>query len=545
MVNCELIFRDVGLSRRRGAEARTDRTAQGQSVQQLPADRHLAVERFSYCTVEVFISPGQAEVEGWYDCGFQVQIQCIIVSFEYAGRIRPVAGKPVGADAEALISQVFIDEPGLCLPNFLFEFLHVILKSEGHVQRGVEEADIQGLGNIQVERPLKLRVSAGSVLRGDSGAHSSQLRVDGVVYEEVHAVVAEGSASIVRPAVEQRRGACHFPAQAKGDAPILEVAAKTRRKTAGKTLVKEEAVLGQIYAGVVGRRIGGHGGTAKVGAGQVGHPDCRRTVFKRIASEDTAARVGVAKKEAALHLALGIIAKGVQPGIERLQVKTEVAEEFIVVLDFGRAPYLRCGSAYMRVAGLDQPPRIPALYTTAGFVGVQKLEAEVGKAIVGQRQAQVGGHLHLVPVTVVGLAPTGVERQALGCLLQLEVQDTGDGIRAVLGCGAVTQDFDPLQRDDWDDGQVGTLRPAIAAVRSEGNDGGAVAAFAVDEHQGGVGWHSAQVGRPYKGGVAADGVLVDVIGGHGGGQQRVHVPDAVGLQILTLNDVHRHWRVLG
>ena len=142
---------------------------------------------------------------------------------------------------------------------------------------------------------------------------------------------------------------------------------------------------------------------------------------------------------------------------------------------------------------------------------------------------------------MVGLAPTGVERQALGCLLQLEVQNPGDGVRAVLGCGAVTQDFDPLQGDSRDDGQVGALRPAIAAVRSEGNDGGTVAAFAVDEHQGGVGRHSAQVGRPHKGGVAADGVLVDVIGRHSGGQQRIHVPDAVGLQILALNDVHRHW----
>ena len=141
----------------------------------------------------------------------------------------------------------------------------------------------------------------------------------------------------------------------------------------------------------------------------------------------------------------------------------------------------------MRIAGLDQPSRIPALHATAGLVGVQELKAEVGKAVVGQRQAEVGGDIHLVTVAVVGLAPTGVQRQALGRLLQLEIQDAGDGVRAVLGCGSVAQDFDPLQGDSRDDGQVGALRPVIAAVCGQGNHGGAVAAFAVDEDQGGVG----------------------------------------------------------
>ena len=300
-------------------------------------------------------------------------------------------------------------------------------------------------------------------------------------------------------------------------------------------------MIGQIHAGVVGRRIGGHGRTAEAGAGQVGHSDCGRAVFEWVAPEDTPARVGVAKKEAALHLALRIITKGVQPSVERLQVQAEVAEELVVILDFGRSPDMGRRSAHMCIAGLDQPSRIPALHAAAGLIGVQELEAEVGKTVFGQRQAQVGGHLHLVPVTVVGLAPTGVERQALGCFLQLEVQDTGDSVRAVLGCGAVAQDFDPLQRDDRNNRQVGALRSVIAAVRGEGNHCGAVAAFAVDEYQGGVGRQTAQIGRSYKGGVLADGMLVDVIGRHSGGQQCVHVPDAVSLEVFALNNVHRHW----
>ena len=129
-------------------------------------------------------------------------------------------------------------------------------------------------------------------------------------------------------------------------------------------------MIGQIHAGVVGCRVGGHGRTAEAGAGQVGCPDCRRAIFKRVASEDTPARVGVTEKEAAFHLTLRIITKGVQPGIERLQVQAEVAEEFIVVLDFRCPPDLGRRAAGMRIAGLNQPPRVVALHATAGFVGV-------------------------------------------------------------------------------------------------------------------------------------------------------------------------------
>ena len=199
----------------------------------------------------------------------------------------------------------------------------------------------------------------------------------------------------------------------------------------------------------------------------------------------------------------------------------------------------------MLVAGLNQPARIAALDAAAGFIRIQKLEAEVGKAVVGQRQAQVGGDIHLVAVTVVGLAPTGLERQALGGILQLEVQNAGNSVRAVLGRGPVAQDFDPLQGDGRDNGQVSALRPEIDAVRRQADDRGAVATFAVDEDQGGVGRQPAQIGRPHKSSTLAEGMLVDVIGRHGRRQQRVYVPDAVGLQVLALNNIYRHRRILG
>ena len=70
-------------------------------------------------------------------------------------------------------------------------------------------------------------------------------------------------------------------------------------------------MLGQLHAGIVGRGVGRDDRTAAAGVGQVGHPDGGRPVGKRVAPEDTAPGVGVAKKEAALDLALGIIAKGV------------------------------------------------------------------------------------------------------------------------------------------------------------------------------------------------------------------------------------------
>ena len=112
----------------------------------------------------------------------------------------------------------------------------------------------------------------------------------------------------------------------------------------------------------------------------------------------------------------------------------------------------------MLIAGFDQPARVVTLDAAAGFVRVQELEAEVGKAVVGQRQTQVGGHFHLVAVAVVVLAVAGLDGQALGVFPQPKVQNAGDGVRAVLGRGSVAQDFNAVKRNGRNHGNVGSLR---------------------------------------------------------------------------------------
>ena len=162
------------------------------------------------------------------------------------------------------------------------------------------------------------------------------------------------------------------------------------------------------------------------------------------AAEHPAARIGIAEVETTLHLALRIVTEGIHAAVDLLQVQAEVAEKLVVVLNLGRSPDLRRGPAHIHVAGLDQASGIAALYATAGFVHVVELEAEVGKAILGQRYAQVGGHVHLVAVAMVVLTIARLHSQPLGVLPEPEVQHAGNGVRAVLGRSPVAQHLDAL-----------------------------------------------------------------------------------------------------
>ena len=72
-----------------------------------------------------------------------------------------------------------------------------------------------------------------------------------------------------------------------------------------------------------------------------------------------------------------------------------------------------------------------------------------------------------------------------------------------------------------------------------------MAPFAVDQNQGGVRGQTAQVRRTHQGRGVTDGLLIDVVGGHGLGQKGVHVPDAVVSERGSLNHVYRHRRILG
>ena len=135
----------------------------------------------------------------------------------------------------------------------------------------------------------------------------------------------------------------------------------------------------------------------------------------------------------------------------------------------------------------------------------------------------------------------GVERSVVA-VLEHDVDDAGDGVRAVLRGGAVSQHFDALDGADGDGIQV---RAGSAATDGgiDVDQGAAVAALAVHQHQHLVRPHAPQGGRPHRVSAVADRRAGKVEGGN----QRLNDPAKLGFasfQNLLLRDhVDRHGRV--
>ena len=115
-------------------------------------------------------------------------------------------------------------------------------------------------------------------------------------------------------------------------------------------------------------------------------------------------------------------------------------------------------------------------------------------------------------VRVLELPRPDLDAAARTCVLELEVDDAGDGVRAVLCRGAVAQNLDLAKGDRRDDGDVRPLGAVRDAVAQPGDDGGAVTALAVDENQGVVRRQAAEVGRSNQGGRVTDRLGADVVG---------------------------------
>ena len=132
-------------------------------------------------------------------------------------------------------------------------------------------------------------------------------------------------------------------------------------------------------------------------------------------------------------------------------------------------------------------------------VGV--FEAQVGKAIVAQRQAQVAFHL----VTFLILVELPVLRPNLAAFVgvfHLKVDHPGNGVGAVLGGRAVAQHFNIFQGDAGDHADVGPVGAFASAGDKLGDQRGPMPAFAVDQHQGLV------RGQPPQGSGANESVLI-------------------------------------
>ena len=127
----------------------------------------------------------------------------------------------------------------------------------------------------------------------------------------------------------------------------------------------------------------------------------------------------------------------------------------------------------------------------------QRAAVTNAKAAVGRRDivSAVTGRIHAV-------AKHGL---AAFALLELDVHHPGNGVRTVLGGGAVAQDLDVVNGQQWDGVEVGA-RIAPVARAKQVDQGRGVAALAVDQHQRLVRTQPTQRGRVDQVGAVGTGL---------------------------------------
>ena len=242
----------------------------------------------------------------------------------------------------------------------------------------------------------------------------------------------------------------------------------------------------------------------------------------------------------------------------------EVCEQLEVVVDSRRSPNLR-RVAQIRIARVDDVRRVLALDGAVGRLGGAVLHADVAETVLSQRHPDVAGYgkrptvsadsvtrvldvaddarpaRRRVPRIGIEEAP-GLDFQAAsrGIVLQLEVNDSGDGVRAVLRRRAVAQHLNLPNGNRWNDGDVRSLRAVGDAISQPSDDRRAVAALSVDQDQRVVGRQVAQVSRTDDGPRIADRLSVDVEGGDDSPQLGYQIPAALSNEVLGTDDVHGH-----
>ena len=139
-------------------------------------------------------------------------------------------------------------------------------------------------------------------------------------------------------------------------------------------------------------------------------------------------------------------------------------------------------------------------------------DREIGETLVEQRQAHIVGQVvafaaagNGAAATVIIIARGARGLAAGGFLLQDDVDDAGDGVRAVLRGGAVQQHFDMVDGRFRNEGKVGGGRARGETAGIDMQVAGIVAAMAVDQHQCVIGRQAAQRGgKRQVGGVATE-----------------------------------------
>ena len=188
----------------------------------------------------------------------------------------------------------------------------------------------------------------------------------------------------------------------------------------------------------------------------------------------------------------------------------EVPEQLEIAVHVGRTPDLR-RVLDVPVARRDQIRHVAALHAAVGGRGAPVFQAQVPEAGGPEREPDVSGEVPGLAVPRLALDPAQEFDAAPGAVVaQQEVDDPGDGVRAVLGRRAVAQHLDPAERDGRNCREIRPLRAERDAVSPVPvNDRRAVPAFAVDEDERVVGRQVAQHRRPHERGGVADRLDVD------------------------------------
>jgi hypothetical protein len=120
------------------------------------------------------------------------------------------------------------------------------------------------------------------------------------------------------------------------------------------------------------------------------------------------------------------------------------------------------------------------------------VNGEMHPAFLAEREAAVSATLPRGAVALAVLATRHTEGAMAAAALEDDVDHARDGVRAVLGGSAVTQDFDVIDRVDRD--RVDINRRGAAPERTvDVDDGGGVLALAIDQHQRLVGRQAAKL----------------------------------------------------
>ncbi len=477
----------VFLTDRRCTEARARSSADCKIVRQLEARGDLAVRGVAEGFVILDANRG-IEQEAVGDVGLEVEIGRKAAAVEHTGILWLEAREAVRTDAEALRRQVAlrIDEERIRIAVLDLELLNAVLQAECHIQRRREVAEVDFLDEVRIDVAFALDIATRNEATGHLQFLRSQLRVHRVGDEVFDSIAAVRRAEVVPEAIAP------FTTGTARDRCIYNLATELRCKAARLQQVEGPAVgiridrsepgrIGGVKTAVTRRiqKVYNRAGDAVIARAEreVSHED---GIAGAVIDAATCERV--TEEEAALNFAFAPVTEDI--GFAAVtEIQPGICPQAEMVANFRRSPDLRSRLTHGGVAGRNQCGRVVALNAAAGRVGFFPLTRHVEVTGIGQWQAPVEAHRGTGAVTFKGFAPAAFEQRAVRVVTQHKVDHTGDGVRAVLGRRAVAQDFDLLDGQAGDVGQVRSLRTVGDTAAQERNDRRAVHALAVDQHQ--------------------------------------------------------------